>query len=97
MSQLFRYTGWLEGISFLGLLGIAMPLKYAYGMPEAVSVVGMAHGVLFMVYVALAFGLSDQENWPRRKLGYAVLASVLPLGTFVFDRKFLAHLPEKAN
>ncbi len=91
MSRLFRYTGWLEGTSFIVLLLIAMPLKYVYGMPQAVSVVGMAHGVLFMLYVALAFGVSDQENWPRRKLFYAFMASVFPLGTFVFDRKFLAH------
>lgn len=66
-----------------------MPLKYAYGQPEMVSKVGMAHGVLFLAYLGLAWGVADEERWPRRQLLWALVASVLPLGTIVFDRKFL--------
>ena len=47
----FRIISILEGLSFLILLGIAMPLKYIYDIPEAVQAVGMAHGILFMLYV----------------------------------------------
>jgi integral membrane protein len=82
-----RVIGIGEGISFLVLLGIAMPLKYAYGMPLAVRVVGMAHGVLFMAFVAGLVWLSGEQSWPRRRLLEGLVASVIPLGTFWFDRR----------
>ncbi len=86
----------LEGLSFLVLLGVAMPLKYLYGMPGPTSTVGMIHGVLFVVYVGLAWGVADEEGWPRRQVLWAFAASVLPLGTFMFDRAFLKHPPPPA-
>jgi integral membrane protein len=89
MRTLFRYTGWLEGLSYLLLLGVAMPLKYVWGDPSWVRVVGMAHGLLFIAYVGMAFVLYDRENWSIKKLVYAMIASVLPFGPFVFDAKFL--------
>ena len=49
-----RVIGLLEGISFLVLLGVAMPLKYVWDEPQAVRGVGMAHGVLFLAYVTAA-------------------------------------------
>lgn len=85
----FRYLGIAEGVSFLLLLGIAMPLKYLWGEAAMVRIVGMAHGVLFLGYVLFAFLLSDREEWPTKKLLLALAASVLPLGTFLFDWKFL--------
>jgi integral membrane protein len=51
----FRLVATLEGISFLVLLFVAMPLKYFAGMPKAVSVVGMAHGLLFVAYMYLLY------------------------------------------
>lgn len=89
MRNLFRYTGWLEGLSYILLLGVAMPLKYVWGLPQFVSVIGMAHGLLFIAYVGLAFVLYDREDWSVKKLAYAVLASLLPFGPFVFDAKVL--------
>ena len=55
MSQVsaFRMTGLAEGVSFLTLLCVAMPLKYFMGIPEAVRVVGLIHGILFLLYVGL--------------------------------------------
>jgi integral membrane protein len=90
MNRFFRFAGFAEGTSFLLLLGVAMPLKYIAGMPLAVKYAGWAHGVLFMAYIASAFAVSDKENWPVRKLAGACLASVLPFGPFVFDRKAMA-------
>ncbi|WP_317048755.1 DUF3817 domain-containing protein [Hymenobacter sediminis] len=58
-----RVVGFLEGISFLVLLGIAMPLKYLLGQPEAVRIVGMAHGVLFVAYVLLVLQVSLERSW----------------------------------
>ncbi len=71
------------------LLGVAMPLKYVWGRPEMVQTVGMAHGVLFLVYVGLAVAMYSRERWPRRTLMWALLASLLPFGPFVFERKWM--------
>lgn len=89
MTKWFRIVGWLEALSFLVLLGIAMPMKYVWAMPEATRVPGMAHGLLFIAYVAMAGIVSGQQGWPKRRLWLAYVASVLPFGTIVFDRKFL--------
>lgn len=89
MQPTFRLVGVLEGLSFLILLGIAMPMKYLMGQPEAVRLVGMAHGVLFLGYVALAGVLGSEKGWPARQMAMAVVAAVVPFGTFVFDHKYL--------
>ncbi len=86
---IFRITAYLEAISFLVLLGIAMPLKYVYGQPYAVKWVGMAHGVLFIAYVMLLAWVASRYEWPLRKSGLAFLASILPFGTIYFDRHCL--------
>jgi integral membrane protein len=84
-----RLTGFLEGTSFILLLGIAMPLKYLAGRPEAVSVVGMAHGVLFVAYVGLAVVVARKERWPLRIPAALLVASFLPFGPFVADARLL--------
>jgi integral membrane protein len=91
MKKCFIWVGRLEGASFLILLGVAMPLKYIYGIPEATRAVGLAHGLLFISYVALAAKLSDVESWTGAKLGKAFLSAFLPLGTFYFEKKILPH------
>lgn len=84
--RLLRKTGIAEGISFLVLLLIAMPLKYIYGLPMAVKYTGWAHGLLFVSYVALAYYAKEIYNWPWSKFMKAFIAAWLPLGTFVFDK-----------
>ncbi|HEV2736218.1 MAG TPA: DUF3817 domain-containing protein [Longimicrobiaceae bacterium] len=84
-----RAIGLLEGLSFLVLLGIAMPLKYLAGMPEMVRVVGMAHGVLFMVFVAAVAQVAVERRWPLTRVFMALAASVLPFGPFVLDARLL--------
>jgi len=84
-----RVIGFWEGVSFLVLLGIAMPLKYFAGEPGAVRVVGMAHGILFMLYVWAAVQTALDRDWPWRRTGLVLLASVLPAGPFVVDAKLL--------
>jgi integral membrane protein len=85
----FRMVGFVEGLSFLVLLLIAMPLKYLAGFPQAVSVVGMIHGVLFVVYVILAIQLTFVENWGFKLLLILLIASLIPLGTFYTDYRYL--------
>lgn len=82
-----RVVAFLEGVSFLVLLGIAMPLKYAFGQPLAVKHVGMAHGVLFVLYVLLLLGAALEHGWSARKILLAFGASLVPFGTFWADKK----------
>ncbi|XVJ67360.1 MAG: DUF3817 domain-containing protein [Lacibacter sp.] len=85
--RLLRKTGIAEGISFLVLLLIAMPLKYIWDWPLAVKYVGWAHGLLFVSYVALAYYAKENYKWPLSKFIKSFIAAWLPLGTFVFDKE----------
>jgi integral membrane protein len=85
----FRLISTLEAISFLVLLGIAMPLKYIWDMPQMVQIVGMAHGVLFILYVGGALYMYIKLNWAISDLLVVVLCSVLPFGPFYVERKYL--------
>lgn len=82
----FRYVSIAEGISFLVLLLIAMPLKYVFDMPLAVKYVGWAHGGLFVAYIAMAFLTSQELKWKFFRLFLAFVASVVPFGPFIFDK-----------
>ena len=75
-----------EGTSFVILLFIAMPLKYMMGMPLAVRVVGSIHGLLFLLYVAQLARLRTSYQWDNRFSLQAFIASILPFGTFLFDK-----------
>lgn len=90
-----RLIGWWEGVSFLLLLGVAMPLKYFGGRPEAVRIVGMAHGVLFLLYVLAAIQAALEYDWPWKRTALVLLASLLPAGPFVVDARILR--PEAAR
>ena len=86
-----RFIGFWEGISFLVLLGIAMPLKYLAGWPLAVRVVGMAHGVLFLLYLAATVQAALEYSWSWRRTAVVLAASLLPGGPFIVDAKILRH------
>ena len=89
MSQIrvFRMIALAEGVSFLTLLFIAMPMKYFMGMPEVVRVVGSIHGVLFVLYVGLLTRTHFTQRWSFIFSLYALLASVIPFGTFMLDKQ----------
>lgn len=85
--KVLRIIAFLEGLSFLILMGIAMPLKYYADSPESVRIVGMAHGVLFILYCLNVILAHIKFDWAFKKTGLALLASVLPFGTFYADIK----------
>ena len=93
MSQIriFRMIALAEGVSFLTLLLIAMPMKYFMGMPEVVRVVGSIHGALFVLYIGLLAAIHFRQRWSVMFSLYAFVASVIPFGTFMLDK----HLREK--
>ena len=84
-----RVIGWWEGVSFLVLLGVAMPLKYFAGWPQAVRVVGMAHGVLFLLYIWAAIQAALERDWTWKRTALVLVASLLPAGPFIVDAKIL--------
>lgn len=92
-----RLIGLLEGVSFLALLLIAMPLKYAAGQPLAVRYVGMAHGILFLLYLLAIIPVALDQRWGWKTAALAVLASVLPAGPFIFDAKVLKPLAARSS
>ena len=83
----FRVIAKIEGISFIILLFIAMPLKYMMGIPEATKVVGMIHGGLFLWFIYAQFIASQEENWGAKFNALAFILSLIPFGTFYLDKK----------
>lgn len=84
-----RIVGIYEGISYLLLLGIGMPLKYLAGMPEVVKYIGWAHGVLFILYIIALLQATLALRWSFGKMAAGVVASLLPFGPFVLDSRLL--------
>jgi integral membrane protein len=94
-----RLIGLVEGVSFLVLLFVAMPLKYLAGLPEMVKLVGWAHGLLFVLFVVALVHVAWVVRWPMARIAGAFVASLVPFGTFVLDtriRRELAAVPPRA-
>ena len=89
MKNTFRIISFLEGVSYILLLFIAVHLKYWSGDEQYVKLLGMPHGLLFISYIILAFLIKENENWGIKDLGIVLLASILPFGTFYIDTKYL--------
>jgi integral membrane protein len=88
-----RLLGFVEGVSFLILLFIAMPMKYMFNDPTLVEIVGAIHGVLFLLFVVVALLVAVEQKWKFTDLTWKVLlASVIPFGTFYIDNKILRKL-----
>lgn len=85
-AKRFRWISLIEGISFLVLLFIAMPLKYIFEMPLAVTYVGWAHGLLFIIYIYMVFPTATSLKWNFSRTLFALIASIVPFGPFIFDR-----------
>lgn len=83
----FRFMGLLEGSSLLILLFIAMPLKYFFDFPEAVSVIGPIHGALFSLYILITIYMTFVFKWPFRFSVGAVVSAFLPFGNFILDKR----------
>ena len=87
--KLFRIIALLEGLSYILLLFVAVPVKYSLGDPTYVKLLGMPHGILFVAYLGFAFYFKQELNWSMKTLAIVLLASVLPFGTFYVDNKYL--------
>jgi integral membrane protein len=81
-----KRVGTAEGLSFLLLLGVAMPLKYLKGLPLGVTIIGSIHGFLWILYLAVIWQAGRSLQWKTKTYAWGVAASMLPFGPFVFDR-----------
>jgi integral membrane protein len=82
-----RAIGLVEGVSFLLLLGVAMPLKYFAGIPQAVTIVGWLHGLLFIAFCIALTQAHQDAKWSAWRSATVVIAALLPFGPFVIDKK----------
>ena len=87
---LVRLIGMIEGVSFLLLMGIAMPLKYLAGIPQAVKLAGWCHGGLFILYCIAIFAAWTNRNLSLSRAVLAFVAALVPFGPFLIDRKLAA-------
>ena len=89
MINTFRIISYLEGISYILLLGVGVPLKYLVQNDSVVKALGMPHGILFIAYLFLAIVIRQKLNWDNKTFMIVLLASIIPFGTFYIDRKYL--------
>lgn len=85
MLKVFRTISLIEGITTLALFLVAMPMKYIWGMPKAVSIVGMIHGVAFMGYALAMVVTLWGRGWSASEWFRTAIAAVFPFGTFLND------------
>lgn len=89
MIKVFKIVSYLEGISYLLLLGVGVPMKYLANDPSMVKALGMPHGLLFVAYIFLAIAVRQLKNWDIKTFLIVLVASVIPFGTFYVDKKYL--------
>ena len=92
-----RKAGIMEGISFLVLLCIAMPLKYIFHQPMTVKIFGWMHGILFVSFLFLAWEVKTDRNKNFKWFAIAFFAAIIPTGTFFFDKRLKEEEFEKSN
>ena len=85
--KVLRVIAWMEGVSFL-LFGVSMPLKYGFDITEPNYVIGMVHGILFVIYNLLILKHSKLKNWSIREIIFLCFLSLVPFGTFYGDHKY---------
>lgn len=91
-----RITGLVEAVSFMLLVGIAMPLKYIWHLPQAVRVVGMIHGILFVIFCIALARAALAAKWPIGRSALIFAASLIPFGPFLVDGRMKKYEAEFA-
>lgn len=89
LRNILRLVAVIEGISYLALFAVTMPLKYLADLPMPNKFVGSAHGILFILYIILAVIFWFVNKWSFKKGFILIIASFLPFATFYVDQKYL--------
>ena len=88
MIKIFKITSFLEGVSYILLLFVGVPLKYFGDNPVLVKSLGMPHGMLFLAYIVMALLIREKMNWNVKSTFGVLIASILPFGTFYINKKY---------
>ena len=89
MILIFRVIAFIEGVSYILLMTIGLYFKYQLNDESYVKLLGMPHGLLFMLYILFAFIVRKYQRWKIKDFSIILLASLVPFGTFYVDRKYL--------
>ena len=89
MIKIFRILAFLECVSYILLLFIAVPIKYLLDDPTYVKLLGMPHGILFVVYIIFSVIGKNKFKWSYKEFFIVSTASLIPFGTFYVDKKYL--------
>jgi integral membrane protein len=81
-----KLLAWVEGVSFLVLLFITMPLKYYWHLPKPNMVAGQIHGILFILYILFLLQAWYAYQWSIKRVLLGLVASIVPFGTFFADK-----------
>ena len=92
LNSIYKIVSYVEGISYILLLGIGVPLKYLFLNESWVKALGMPHGLLFVAYIFLTIAMKQKYAWPNSKTLVFYIASVIPFGTFYTDYRYLRNL-----
>jgi integral membrane protein len=91
-----RIVGYIEGVTLISLLFVAVPLKRIFGMPELVSVLGPIHGLTFVAYLVCVINVVSSGGWLKREIFRTVIVAIIPFGTF-FNDHYLASKHEELH
>ena len=89
LKYYFRIIAFIEGLSYILLLFIAVPLKYIGENEILVKILGMPHGILWLLYIVSCLALANKIKWNLKTTLIILIASVIPLGNFYVDCKYL--------
>ena len=89
MTSFFKIISLLEGVSYILLLLIAVPIKYIEGNEFWVKILGMPHGILFILYIIMACIIKKEQKWSNKEFLIILMASLIPFGTFYVNNKHL--------
>ncbi len=87
--SIFKIVSFLEGLSYILLLFVGVPLKYLAGNSFLVKSLGMPHGLLFLAYIVIALFVRSIMKWDLKSTFIVLIASLLPFGTFYVNKKYL--------
>lgn len=93
MTTIFRWVAWGEGLSYIALFINMLLIKPSDLIlyKTLLFPIGMAHGILFIAYAYLAFALKSKQGWSWKDLFWIELASLLPFGTFIAEKRFVKN------
>jgi integral membrane protein len=83
----YRVIAWVTGVGLLVLVLVAMPLKYFFGQPQLVAVVGVTHGFLYMIYIVCTLLLAERARWKPLDALVILIAGTIPVASFFAERR----------